>query len=167
MIDDFIDPGYCKQLIGSALAGGGTDDTTMRQSTAPAPQLDAGALWPLAPIVLLAAVPSALHAVEDGSDVLAACVRAWGVAAGLVAGLAAAAPRVMAMATPESRTSSSALLGDRRLTDEVTMSLPTPPHRDPTTNPPPHRPTTPPPHQLCVCTPPAGPKGVPARGRGG
>ena len=115
MIDNFIEKEYCQQLIDAALAGGGTEDTTMRQSTAPAPQLDVGALWPLAPIVLFAAVPSALHAVEEGGNVLLACAKAWGCASGLVAGLAAAAPRVIAMATPASRTSSSALLGDRKV----------------------------------------------------
>ena len=72
----------------------------MRQSTAPAPQLDVGALWPLAPIMLFAAVPSALHAAEDGGNILLACVRAWAIAAGAVAGLAVAGMRTTSARVP-------------------------------------------------------------------
>ena len=125
MIDHFLDDAYCQRLIDSALAGGGTDDTTMRQSSAPAPQLDLSwrALWPLVPLVLFAAVPSAMHAAEDGGNVLFACIRAWGVASSIVLGFGWAVPKLRGLVSVQSRTSSGAMLGDQELVEELLQKV--------------------------------------------
>uniref|UniRef100_A0A7S2CJC3 Fe2OG dioxygenase domain-containing protein n=1 Tax=Octactis speculum TaxID=3111310 RepID=A0A7S2CJC3_9STRA len=130
-VENFIQPNLCDQLIASAQRDGiekgndsgtvaSTDFSQLASSSMPEAQLDLSRLWPLAPLLLLSAVPSALHAAGDPEQVLMACLRAWGVTSGIMYLLALAVPRLIEMqGSTTQRTSSSALVTNQTLVSGV------------------------------------------------
>ena len=129
LIDDFVSDEECERLRSCALQqpsllDGNTKEQQLSQSSAPEVQLDYSRLWPLAAPIFLSAGPSVERALAQGGDgILQACVLPWSISTAATALAAWLLPALIRITVQEARTSESAALSDRRLTNFLLLRV--------------------------------------------